>query len=179
MRGGQRRPGGTRRATPDARVQVTRGGTADWFGLLARLVLGGALCYAGAVKVGRPLTSARAVQAYQLLPFDLAAYLGYALPVVELLLGALLLIGLFTRAAALAGTVLMVVFIAAIISAWVRGLSIDCGCFGGGGAVAPDQTAYPVEIARDLLFALCGAWLVRRPFSRFALDDRIPASTAG
>ena len=30
---------------------------------------------------------------------------------------------------------LMAVFIAGVISVWVRGLSIDCGCFGGGGAV--------------------------------------------
>ncbi|HYO85539.1 MAG TPA: DoxX family protein [Dermatophilaceae bacterium] len=145
----------------------------DWIGLAARLVLGGALLYAGALKVGSPLVSGRAVQAYQILPFDLAAYVGYALPVLELVLGGLILIGLYLRPAAIAGTVLMVVFIAGILSAWARGLSIDCGCFGGGGAVAPDQTAYGVEIARDLLLAACGLWLAWRPDSPLRLDARL------
>ena len=41
---------------------------ADVVGLLARLVLGGVILVAGALKVGHPATSARAVRAYQLLP---------------------------------------------------------------------------------------------------------------
>lgn len=149
-------------------------GTAGrWVGLLARIVLGGALVWAAAAKLGRPVTSARAVQAYEILPFELAAYVGYALPVVELVLGLLLLAGLFTRVTALASTVLMVVFIAGIISAWARGLSIDCGCFGGGGAISPQETAYPLEIARDLVFAACGAWLVARPATPWSVDARL------
>lgn len=149
-------------------------GTAGrWVGLLARIVLGGALVWAAVAKLGRPVTSARAVQAYQILPFELAAYVGYALPVVELVLGLLLLTGLFTRISALASTVLMVIFVAGIISAWARGLSIDCGCFGGGGAISPEETAYPLEIARDLLFAACGAWLVARPATPLSLDARL------
>lgn len=144
-----------------------------WLGLVARLVLGGALFYAGLTKVGKPLTSARAVQAYQILPFDVAAYVGYALPVIELLLGALLIVGLFTRPAAAAGAILMVLFIGGIAWAWAKGLSIDCGCFGGGGEIAPGETAYPQEIARDLLFAACGAWLVWRPGTALSLDARL------
>lgn len=145
----------------------------SWVGLLARLILGGALAYAGVLKVGRPLTSARAVQAYQLLPFDLAAYVGYALPVIELILGVMLVLGVFTRISAVIGTALMVVFIAGIASAWARGLTIDCGCFGGGGVVGADETAYPSEIARDLLFAACGAWLIWRPATALSLDSRL------
>ncbi len=144
-----------------------------WVGLVARLILGGALAYAGVLKIGRPLTSARAVQAYQLLPFDLAAYIGYALPVIELILGLLLILGVFTRISAAIGTALMLVFIAGIASAWARGLTIDCGCFGGGGVVGADETAYPSEIARDLLFAACGAWLVWRPATALGLDSRL------
>ncbi len=144
-----------------------------WLGLIARLVLGGALLFAGLTKVGKPLTSARAVQAYQILPFDVAAYVGYALPIIELLLGGLLIIGLFTRPAAAAGAILMVLFIGGIAWAWAKGLSIDCGCFGGGGEIAPNETAYPQEIARDLLFAACGAWLLWRPGTALSLDARL------
>lgn len=143
----------------------------EWIGLAARLILGGALFLAGFLKLGQPLTSARAVQAYQLLPFDVAAVVGYALPIVEVALGALILVGLFTRWTALLGTLIMLVFIVGIVSAWARGLSIDCGCFGGGGVVDPSETQYGVDIARDVVFAAAGAWLVFRPRTAWSLDN--------
>lgn len=142
----------------------------DAVGLLARLVLGGVLIVAGALKVGHPVSSARAVQAYQLLPFDLAAYVGYALPLVEIVVGVLLVVGLFTRFSAAVGALLMVAFVIGIATAWARGLTIDCGCFGGGGQIAEQDTAYPQEIARDAGLALCGLWLTVRPRSLLSLD---------
>ena len=52
-------------------------------------------------------------------------------------------------------------FIVAIASVWYRGISIDCGCFGGGGEVDASQTQYPAEIARDLgLLLAVGATVV-------------------
>ena len=135
----------------------------DAIGVLARLILGVVLIWAGAAKVTSPALSARAVRAYQILPYDLAGYVGYALPVVEVLVGLLLVIGLFTRASAVVGGLLMLAFIIGISSAWARGLSIDCGCFGGGGTIAAAQTQYPLEILRDIGVAACAAWLVVRP----------------
>jgi uncharacterized membrane protein YphA (DoxX/SURF4 family) len=145
----------------------------DVVGLAARLVLGGVLLFAGATKVLTPVGSARAVQAYQIFPFELAQYIGYALPIIEIILGVLLILGLFTRVSAILGTVLMVLFIAGIASAWARGLTIDCGCFGGGGEVAPGDTQYPRRIAEDVAFALCGVWLIVRPRTLLSLDRHL------
>ncbi|WP_068323661.1 DoxX family protein [Janibacter terrae] len=142
----------------------------DHVGLLARVALGGVLVWAGALKLGNPLGSARAVQAYDVLPFEVAKYLGYGLPWLEVAVGALLVIGLLTRANALVGTLLMAAFVVGIAQAWARGLTIDCGCFGGGGQVAASETRYGSEIARDLALALCGLWLVVRPASTWSLD---------
>ena len=142
----------------------------DLLGLLLRLVLGGVILVAGALKVGHLETSARAVRAYQLLPFDLAGVVGYGLPVLELAIGALLLLGLFTRVSAVVAGLLMVAFIIGIASAWARGLSIDCGCFGNGGTIAASQTQYPQEIARDIGLFACAAWLAVRPRSAVSLD---------
>jgi hypothetical protein len=64
----------------------------------------------------------------------------------------------------------MVLFIAAISQAWARGLSIDCGCFGGGGTVDPGETKYLSEILRDSGLALLALYLVRYPVTRFALE---------
>ncbi len=160
-------------ATPRRPSVRGRTGLTDWISLLARLILGAALLYAGLTKVAYPQASARAVQAYQLLPFELAGYVGYVLPAVELLVGVLLVIGLFTRPMAAFGVFLMVVFVVGIASAWARGLTIDCGCFGGGGQVDQDQTSYPQEIVRDLLLAACGMWTMVRGPGRFAVDRRL------
>jgi uncharacterized membrane protein YphA (DoxX/SURF4 family) len=145
----------------------------DVVGLLARLILGGVLLYAGLAKVLTPVASARAVQAYQIFPFEVAQYIGYALPIIEILIGTLLVLGLFTRVNAVLGTVLMVVFIAGIVSAWSRGLAIDCGCFGGGGEIEPGETQYPRKIAENIGFALCGVWLIVRPRSLASLDRHL------
>ncbi len=142
----------------------------DVVGLVARLFLGGVLVWAGVAKVGRPLTAERAVQAYEIFPMDLAGWIGLALPFVEIVLGALLILGLFTRPAAIVSTLLMVAFVVGISQAWARGLTIDCGCFGGGGQVGANETKYPQEIARDAVFALAGAWLWWRPRSLASLD---------
>ncbi len=147
-----------------------RARVADGLGTVARLVLGGVFIVAGGLKVTTPEASAKATQAYQVLPHDLAAYVGYALPTVEVVLGLLLLLGLFTRTAAIITSVLLVVFIAGIAQAWARGLNIDCGCFGGGGTVAPDEVSYLPRILEDLGMLACGTWLSWRPASLLSLD---------
>ena len=154
-------------------------GTTPWYrrdrvrdvvGLLARLFLGGVLVFAGWSKVGKPFTSERAVQAYEIMPDALAGWVGLTLPFVEIVLGVLLVLGLFTRPVAVVSTLLMVAFVIGISQAWARGLTIDCGCFGGGGQIGANQTKYPQEIARDASFAAAGVWLWWRPQSLASLD---------
>jgi hypothetical protein len=64
----------------------------------------------------------------------------------------------------------MAAFVVGIASAWARGLSIDCGCFGHGGTIAASQTQYPQEIARDLGLLACAGWLAVRPHTAYGLD---------
>lgn len=148
----------------------TRRRVLDVVGLLLRLVLGGVILVAGLLKVGHLETSARSVRAYQLLNYDLAGYIGYALPILEVAIGVLLVLGLFTRFSASVGGFLMVVFIIGIASAWSRGLSIDCGCFGKGGTIDASQTQYPQEIARDVGLLACALWLMVRPRTAISLE---------
>jgi uncharacterized membrane protein YphA (DoxX/SURF4 family) len=143
---------------------------ARWISTGARLVLGGVFIVAGALKVIDPQSSVAAVRAYRLLPSSLETMVGWGLPFAEIALGLLLLAGIATRVVAVATAILLLVFIFAVASAWVRGLSIDCGCFGGGGEVAPGQTAYGTELLRDVGLLLLALWLVWQPRSRLALD---------
>jgi uncharacterized membrane protein YphA (DoxX/SURF4 family) len=148
-----------------------------WVSTVARLVLGAVMLVAGALKIGDPEAAAQAVRAYKLLPSALETPVGWGLPFLEMAIGLLLVVGFGVRAAASAAGVFMVVFIAAVASAWARGLAIDCGCFGGGGQVAPGQTQYLQEILRDVgLLALAG-WLYLKPASKFALESDPYAST--
>ena len=105
---------------------------------------------AGALKLPDPAGSVRAVRAYDLLPESAVTVVGHGLPVLELVIGLLLLAGLLTRPASVVSALLLVAFIVGIASAWARGLEIECGCFGGGGTKEGASAAYPWEIARDL-----------------------------
>jgi len=141
-----------------------------WLTLLFRLALGAVLLVAGALKVGNPQKSAMAVRAYELLPIDIANFFGYVLPWFEIGVGALLILGVAVKISAFLGGATMLIFILAISQAWARGLSIDCGCFGGGGAIDPSQTKYLEEILRDIALMLMAIYLYRFPSGRFALD---------
>ena len=153
-----------------------------WLTTLARFILGGVLVAAGALKIPHPDKSAMAVRAYELLPVSIANIFGFSLPWVEVGLGLALITGLAIRWSALISALLMVAFIGGVSSAWARGLTIDCGCFGGGGKVAANQTAYGTEILRDLGLLVLASYLIWRPRSKFSLanlgssDGRIGAA---
>jgi uncharacterized membrane protein YphA (DoxX/SURF4 family) len=105
------------------------------------------------------------------LPLSFTGPVGHVLPMLEVVVGACLLLGLLTRPAAVVSTLLQMAFIAGIVSVWARGISIDCGCFGSGG---PDPNAidrYPWEIARDIGLLLLSLWLVVRPRTPYAVDN--------
>lgn len=142
----------------------------DWIGLVARLIVGGVWVVAGALKLGDPAASVRAVRAYDLLPEMIVPSVGYLLPLVEVLVGIYLIVGLFTRTSGVLSAGLFAAFIIGISAAWSRGLQIDCGCFGGGGFDAEASEKYPWEIARDVGLLLASMWVVRWPARRWSLD---------
>ena len=141
-----------------------------WLTLLARLILGGVLLAAGTLKIGNLQKSAMAVRAYEMLPVELANFLGYALPWIEIGIGLLLIVGASVKVCGLLGAFTMLAFIIAIAQAWARGLSIDCGCFGGGGTIDPEDTKYLSEIIRDIGLLALGVFLYYFPKGKLSLD---------
>lgn len=147
-----------------------------WFATVARLGLGVAALAAGISKIVDLPASVRAVRAYELLPEGLAVLAGNVLPLVEIILGVLLVLGLFTRVSAGVFGLLLLAFAVGMASAWARGLSIECGCFGGGGSVDPEDTAYLTDLLRDAALIALAAVLVRRPRTRLSLDSTLDLS---
>jgi len=141
--------------------------------VLARIVLAGVLIYAGGAKLINPVESRAAIVAYRLyLPEFLLKIGTTALPAFEVIVGLMLLLGIYVRFSAIATAALMVVFIVMIAQVWYRGFSIDCGCFGGGGDVSPEgkEWRYTSEILRDLLFIGLAVLLARKPKSPFSIS---------
>ena len=147
----------------------------DWLGTAVRLALVVVWAWAGLAKISDPEEAAQAVRVYRILPESLVKPVGYGLPFLELAIALLLLIGLGTRITAFISAVLLLVYMSGIASVWARGIAIDCGCFGGGGAVAASKTEYLQEILRDTGFLLLTAWLLWRPASKLSLDRWLAA----
>ncbi|MGH3546698.1 MAG: MauE/DoxX family redox-associated membrane protein [Pseudonocardiaceae bacterium] len=142
----------------------------DVVGTLVRLGLAALWLASGGIKAADLPQTYLAVQAYQVLPAGVVSSVAMVLPFVEIGLGLVLLAGVGTRLVAALSGLLLLVFVAGVSQAWARGLAIDCGCFGGGGAVAADQTAYGWELARDTGFLMLTGWLLIRPRSYLSMD---------
>jgi putative oxidoreductase len=102
----------------------------QWGCWTGRLILGGVFMYAALVKIGSPQEFADSIAAYRILPFSVINLLALGLPLFEFTCGLLVLTGFFFRVGVLGILGLLAVFITAFAFTLLRGLSVDCGCFG-------------------------------------------------
>ena len=123
--------------------------------LVFRIVLGGLFVYAGAAKALTPLDFAQNVRNYQVVGQSLSFIAALILPWLEILAGAFLVLGIWRRGAALVVSALLVFFIALTVVTMVRGLDVDCGCFG-----ALDRKAGLGVILEDLGMLYLGLCLL-------------------
>ena len=135
-----------------------------------RLLPAGILVWSGVAKLvaGRQ-NGILSVDAYDVLPSGLVEPVAILLPWVELAVAALLILGLFTRFAGFGLAGLSAVFIAGMAQAKARGLKIDCGCFGAGGA---GEGVSWFDILRDVPLFAAGVFLAWRPRGPCQLDNR-------
>ena len=96
---------------------------------LLRIILGGYFIYAGVGKILYPADFAEAIANYQLAPLMFTNLIAITLPWIELVAGLLLLNGLRTQSGNLIVFLFLCVFIFGAVSAMIRGLDINCGCF--------------------------------------------------
>lgn len=125
-----------------------------WLGLL---VLAGLFLLAGVPKAIDPTRFLLSLEGYRLVSGPLLRWVAVYLPWVEILTAGALLIPA-TRSGALAMVGLLLgLFSAAIVSVWVRGIDIDCGCFS---SILPDA-GYAFSLLRNAgLLLLAAALLV-------------------
>jgi cobalt-zinc-cadmium efflux system protein len=127
------------------------------FFLAARLILGGVFIYASLDKILHPAAFAQAVFNYQLLPAQLVNLMALILPWLELILGMLLLSGIWLPGVVLGVNLLMITFLSALVFNTARGLNISCGCF------STETTASALswwDVLRDVFFFGLSAYLL-------------------
>jgi uncharacterized membrane protein YphA (DoxX/SURF4 family) len=98
--------------------------------LASRVVIGFIFLYAGMEKIVDAGGFASAVNNYKLLPFFTVNIFALILPWIEVVSGLLLILGIKSKENAFILTLLLSVFVAVIAISLLRGLNIDCGCFG-------------------------------------------------
>ncbi|HDQ46292.1 MAG TPA: methylamine utilization MauE [bacterium] len=103
---------------------------------IARRVLGLGfgflLLFAAMDKLLYPAVFAESVENYQVIGAGLSLFVAVWLPAFEALLGLLLVAGVWRREAAFLNAALMTGFFILIVQAFIRGLDVECGCFGAG-----------------------------------------------
>lgn len=132
---------------------------APFFHLL-RIGLGVLFLLSGADKALDPGNFLVAVRSYQILSDPWAPLLALCLPWLELLIGCCLLSQRHFHAALLLSGCLLVIFLVAILSAWMRGLEIVCGCFGPGSGTGNHLHLVGRDLAL-LIVVMALAWKAR------------------
>ena len=139
--------------------------THPYTALIGRIVLGAVFLYASVSKILHPEQFAQALMNYRILPLVSVNLVAVILPWVELVVGVLLLVGLFTRASSVVAALLLALFLGAVGSALVRGLDISCGCFPSNGM----GTINLLYLARDLVLLALALHVFSRDRQLFSL----------
>jgi putative oxidoreductase len=98
--------------------------------LAFRLVVGGVFIWAGVSKIIDPLEFAQNISNYRVFPPVISFFLALILPWIEAICGVFLILGIFRSASALLLSGVLAVFLVLVTVTVLRGIDIDCGCFG-------------------------------------------------
>jgi uncharacterized membrane protein YphA (DoxX/SURF4 family) len=96
---------------------------------LLRVALGGVFIVASIDKLRHPEAFATAIANYRLLPYTVINAMAIVLPWLEVISGAILVLGVWIRASTMIVLGLLFAFSVGISQALFRGLDISCGCF--------------------------------------------------
>lgn len=132
-----------------------------------RVYLGMLFILASLNDIAAPHDFAVIIATYDILPLSWINALALLLPWVELVFGLTLIVGFWTRAAALAVIGMMIMFIVALALALAKDLQVSCGCFAAQDAVEKITAA---TLVRDLLWLAAASFVLIVDDGRFGLD---------
>lgn len=134
-----------------------------------RLGLGGLFVFAAVAKLGDAQKFAFAVKAFKILPPQWTALAAYVVPWTEGVCGLFLILGLWTRSAALVLSTMLLAFIVAILSVLHRDLDVTCSCFGKFEIPCTGPVGL-CHVARNLVLFAAVAWILARGPGYMSVD---------
>lgn len=112
-------------------------------------------------KILDPAQFAQSVAGYQLLPELFVNVTALVLPWLEMLVAILLLCRAWTGPALFLANAMFAAFLGAVVSAHLRGLDVNCGCFSASAESTASMTWYMARDAAFLILGLLAAMLYR------------------
>jgi putative oxidoreductase len=119
-------------------------------------ILAAVFLYAGISKVIACSAFYQDIRQFQILPDEMAWWLAHYLPPLEIVVGSAMMWKETRGAASLLSCILLIIFTGAIISAWLRDLNVECGCFGSIG-----KSHYPWIVLRDVTLLFMSAYVLK------------------
>ena len=112
--------------------------------LACRLFTGAVFVFAAATKLPDLRAFAETIANYRVFPAAVVGPMAAMAVGIEMITGLALIAGLFIRPAAMLASCMLVLFVAFLAQALLRGIDLRCGCFGG------DEIATWGTVVRDL-----------------------------
>lgn len=136
-----------------------------------RIFMGGIFTLAGLAKIADPISFYSTLMGFRILPDFLLNFMAVYLPWLELLLGLSVLLGILYTTGALMIAAINTIFALAIISVILRGIDIDCGCFGLFSDLLhiPDK-ADGTAVVRNLIFTGMSYYIFHVKASAISLE---------
>jgi uncharacterized membrane protein YphA (DoxX/SURF4 family) len=135
--------------------------------LISRILLAGIFIVAGSLKISDPGGFGDAIENYRIFPTIMINLVAITLPWIELICGILLLLGIIVKENIIVINSLLLIFLVIIIAAVIRGLDIECGCFGtSDGAVVGIQ-----KIIENFIMLLLGLQIYKFDKGDFSLNS--------
>ena len=101
----------------------------SWFLLFIRVILGLIFLISATLKLSSPVVFAQSIANYQVFGLLLSSWGALLIPVLEALLGLMLLTRFWLKEALILTLGLYLIFDVMILQAYFRGLDVACGCF--------------------------------------------------
>jgi len=131
------------------------------FQLFLRIIFASLFIFSGGTKISVPEEFAVSISNYRLLPIELVNFFAIIIPWIEIITGILLLFGFFVKENSFILTFLLGVFTIMVFIAMIRGLNIECGCFGTKGG----QKVGLLKIFENLIYLVIGILIYK--FSKY------------
>jgi putative oxidoreductase len=148
-----------------------------WASGFARWLMGGIFIISGLAKINDPVNFLLTIREFRLLPGGVEIILALFLPWLEFILGLSLAFGLLYKTSAWMIACLNGFFALALVSILVRGIEIDCGCFGLMADILhlPDRADWRA-VLRNLVFTGIALFVARSESSIFSLENYLRKS---